>query len=181
MRAREWCKLPYGRYTTKTGLVRYTHPNGCPNYNKPNHPECPPRAPLIHDFFDLSKDHWFIVVDFDLGSHTERMKLRPRKSGKDWTEKQARCNRLWQKSVVKVLRLACEKFCSNKGLEFRLQHLIPEGMGVNVVKTAKNIGIPIKTRPKDTVYKIALIGYPKHPANKNIKKLFRKKRKGCKL
>jgi hypothetical protein len=40
-------------------------------------------------------------------------------------------------------------------------------MGVNVLATARAIGIPITTKPKATIYKIALLGYPITPA-KNL-------------
>ncbi|MHA1945199.1 MAG: hypothetical protein ACW97W_03765 [Candidatus Hodarchaeales archaeon] len=39
--------------------------------------------------------------------------------------------------------------------------MIPESRGIQVIKTAKLHGIAIKTRPKNTIFKIALIGYPK--------------------
>jgi len=41
----------------------------------------------------------------------------------------------------------------------------PEAMGVNVLQTARNIGIPIETKPFTTVFKIALVGYPKPTLN----------------
>lgn len=143
---REWCKKPYSG-----------HPHGCPNYNQK--PNCPEEAPLIQDFMDLNKKLWFISFKFNLKNQAEKMKLRPRKNGKPWTEKQARCSRLWQNSVNKLLTNACIHFCING----RIFDLRPEGKGVYVIKTAKKVGIPIDTKPKDIIYKIALIGYPKNP------------------
>jgi hypothetical protein len=35
----------------------------------------------------------------------------------------------------------------------------PEAMGVQVIKTVKRLGFPISPRPKETVYKVGLIGY----------------------
>jgi predicted metal-binding protein len=156
-RAREWCKLPYGRYKTKTGKIRYTHPNGCPNYNKNS--DCPPQAPLIEDYIDLTKKHWFVIYNFDMKNHVETLKLQPRKDKKDWTEKQARCSLYWQGRVNKQLINECVSFSHNSQKIFTLR---PEARGIHVIKTVKLLDIPINTRPKDTVYKIALVGYPKN-------------------
>lgn len=158
-RARKWCKLPYGKsfdengrvIRKKDGSIKYDHPNGCPNYG--NKPDCPTQAPLIEEFIDLKKNHWFAVVEFYIKDYAKNMKIEH----SHWTEKQCRNPRLWQNSVNKELRLTCFSFCRGHGLVFTLR---PEGMGVHVIKTAKAIDIPIKTRPKDTIIKIALIGYP---------------------
>lgn len=153
--ARKWCLLPYPN-----------HPKGCPNYNKSS--ECPPNAPLVGDFVDITKKMWFIVIKFDLSSHVAKMKDRH----PYWTDKQARCVLYWQNTVRRRLRDACIIFATPKQLVYTL---IPEAMGVQVIKSAKKLDIPIKTRPIDTVYKIALIGYPK-VAQKSSKTLFRKRR-----
>lgn len=140
-RAREWCKLPYPN-----------HPKGCPNYGKRLF--CPPEAPLIEAFFDLSKQLWLVVVTFDLALHIHRMKtLHP-----DWSDRQARCVLYWQGSANKELKELCRHWVWSKpGTDYSLY---PEAMGVNVIRTAKAIGLPIKARPMDTVFKIALMGYP---------------------
>jgi hypothetical protein len=39
--------------------------------------------------------------------------------------------------------------------------LRPEAMGVLVIKTVKRLGIPIRVKPTDTIYKIMMIGYPR--------------------
>lgn len=140
-RAREWCLLPYPN-----------HPKGCPNYNRKD--ECPPLAPVIKDFIDLKKKKWFLVAKFNLQAHADKMKAKH----SHWTDKQARCVLYWQGSVRKQLTDACKELILNTSLVFTL---IPEAMGIQVIKTAKKLNIPIKTRPKDFVYKIALIGYSK--------------------
>ncbi len=38
--------------------------------------------------------------------------------------------------------------------------LCPEAMGVNVFRTLHAHGVPIRKNPLDTVYKVAMIGYP---------------------
>lgn len=142
LRAREWCKLPYPG-----------HPHGCPNYGKRD--TCPPKAPIVIDVFDLSKPHWFIVEEFDLKSHMDRMKwLHP-----NWTERQLACCLYWQNTVRSNLM---------SGIRFFMQDhpeviytLLPEAMGVQVILTARKAGIPIEIKPKKMIHKIALVGYPK--------------------
>jgi len=140
-RAREWCLLPYPN-----------HPKGCPNYNHKE--ECPPLAPVIEDFIDLKKKKWFVVAKFNLQEHANNLKAKH----SDWSDKQARCVLYWQGSVRKQLTDVCKKITLHTPLVFTL---IPEAMGVQVIKTAKKLNIPIKTRPKVFVHKIALIGYSK--------------------
>lgn len=142
-RARDWCEMPYP-----------DHPNGCPNYNK--NPECPPQAPLIEDWLDIDKPHWFIISEFDLLAHTQRMKEKH----PNWSDKQCRCVLYWQNTPRKELREAIREF--TKEYPNTISTLIPEAMGVQVLKTAKGIGIPITAKPLATVYKIALVGYSKN-------------------
>uniref|UniRef100_A0A6M3KBC7 Uncharacterized protein n=1 Tax=viral metagenome TaxID=1070528 RepID=A0A6M3KBC7_9ZZZZ len=138
-RAREWCKMPYP-----------DHPKGCPNYDKKE--GCPTSVQLVEDYFDLTKDHYFVVVQFDLGSHIEKMKGKHPK----WSDRQARCVLYWQGSVNKILKEECKLHTFQQaGL---LSNLCPEAMGVNVIKTCKALGLPIKPRPTDTVFKVAMLG-----------------------
>jgi len=141
-RARVWCNLPYP-----------DHPLGCPNYGKT--PECPPRAPCIEDWLDFSRSHWFIIARFDLDGFAARMKSRhPR-----WSARQCRCCLYWQKSVHNKLSSLCNDFKrAHQGTIFSLR---PEAMGINVFSTANALRIPIEVRPRKTVTKIALVGYPK--------------------
>ncbi len=163
-RAREWCLLPYGKsfdengkvIRKKDGTIKYDHPDGCPNYG--NKADCPDQAPLIEDFIDLEKNHWFIVVEFDIGAHERKQK----KKYPHWSKKQCRNSRHWQNGVVARLLEACRMFCRGYGFVFTDR---PEAMGVHVIKSAKALGISIRSRPKDTIFKIALIGYPKNRTN----------------
>lgn len=143
LRAREWCKLPYPN-----------HPKGCPNYNT-GRPDCPPNAPLIQDKFDLTKQHWFVIVDFDLKAHKERMKQSP----PDWSDRQLGCCLYWQGKVRKELKEFAQEFVTeNWGTEYST---CPEAMGIHVISTLNKLGIPIKKDIENVVYKVALIGYPK--------------------
>lgn len=142
-RARDWCKLPYPN-----------HPRSCPNFGKKD--DCPPKAPNVEDFFDLDKDLTLIAVRYDLERHAVRLKANARAKGKEISDRQARCVLYWQGKVRKALR----EFCERVTILPEIYTLIPEAMGVHVIRTAKLNGIPIKTRPERYVWKIALTGYP---------------------
>jgi hypothetical protein len=140
MRAREWCKLPY-----------LGHPKGCPNYGKRN--SCPPLAPLIHSFIDISRDMTIVIVEFNLQQQISYMlKLHP-----EWSDRQARCCLYWQGRVRRELHQAMSRIIeSTAGLKGTDS---PEAMGVQVIRTVKGLGFPISPQPKERVYKVGLIGY----------------------
>lgn len=139
-RAREWCKLPYP-----------LHPKGCPNYRHKY--GCPPKTPLVEDVIDLEKSCWLVVVEFDLGSHIERMlSLHP-----DWSNRQARCVLYWQGTVNRELKL--RSFVAKTEYPNADIFLTPEAMGVHVIKTMQSLGFPIETQPARRVFKVALLAY----------------------
>lgn len=139
---REWCKLPYP-----------DHPRGCPNYGKRD--SCPPDAILIEDFVNVHNFLWLITIEFNLASHVQRMLgLHPK-----WSNRQARCVLYWQPRVNRELLEATSQYSHMRGGS--VYTLCPEAMGVDVIETARKCGIPIKSHPTETVYKIALVGYPR--------------------
>ena len=139
---REWCRLPYPG-----------HPRGCPNWGQKS--SCPPKVCRVEYLFNLSKQHWFVVVDFDLAEHVRKMKLKH----PDWSDSQLRCVLYWQGKVRSQLKKAT--------LEFVRQHpgtiysACPEAMGVNVFRTCHRHGLMMKKNPQNTVYKVTLVGYPR--------------------
>jgi len=139
---REWCLLPYP-----------DHPKGCPNFGKSN--VCPPFAPYVEDFVDLTRPLWLIVEEFDLRSHVARLLS----THENWSDRQARCVLYWQGGVKSRLRASAKQFC----LEYPGTHhtLCPEAMGVNVIATGRSVGLPIQSSPLNTIFKIALVGYIK--------------------
>lgn len=147
-RSRDWCKLPYR-----------DRPKGCKQYGRK---QCPPNAPLVEDWIDLNKPHWFIVTEFDLSSHAKRMKMKHPK----WSERQCENLYYWQNTCRKALREGIKEF--QKEHPGIISTLIPEAMGVHVFRTARKLGIPIKPRPKDTVFKIALVGYSKNDNRRSL-------------
>jgi len=143
---RGYCKLPYSN-----------HPKGCPNFNKS--PECPPKSSMVEDVFDLNREMFFVVEEFNLKEHVAQMKLNhPR-----WTELQLRNLLYWQGGVRKRLKEKAEQFMQHD----MIYTLLPESMGVMVINTALKLGIPIETKPKEKVFKIALVGYPKIEQHNN--------------
>lgn len=140
---RNYCKIPYPG-----------HKKGCPNYNKSK--DCPPRVQLIEDVFDLKKHMYFVVERFNLKEHVEIMK----KNHPEWSERQLKNLLYWQNTVRKQLKIKSERFINRKDNDM-IYTLIPEAMGVMVIKTALKLGIPIEVHPANYVHKIALVGYSK--------------------
>lgn len=139
-KARDWCKLPYPG-----------HPHGCPNVGK--NPDCPPLVKLVGDVFDLSRPLWMVVVSFDLKSHMARMLA----SHPHWTERQQRNVLYWQAGVKKLLNL--ESRSITEVIPGTVYTLLPEAMGVNVIATLRRLGVDVRVRPTDTVYKASLVGF----------------------
>lgn len=142
-RSRDWCKLPYP-----------DHPRGCPSYGKKWC--CPPKIGTVEKYFDLDAPLWLSVVQFHLAEYADLMKLRH----PHWSDRQARCLLYWQPKVNKYLESLTYNFTHGINRSARSATFCPEAMGVQVIKTAKGVGIPIVPRPKEVVYKIALIGSP---------------------
>ncbi len=139
-RAREWCKLPYP-----------DHPHGCPNYNHKS--TCPPEVCLIEDFIDPTRPIWLVIEEFDLGGHIAKMlTLNPH-----WSNRQARCVLYWQGTVNKKLELSCQTIATqHPGSHYTI---CPEAMGVDVIHTVKQFGVPIMPRPVNQVFKVGLVCY----------------------
>ena len=151
---RGYCKLPYPN-----------HPNGCPNFNK--NPNCPPKVQIVEEVFDINKDLFFVVEKFNLKTHVEQTKLNHPK----WSELQLKNVLYWQGSVRKNLREKVIQYIHETDNSM-IYTLLPEAMGVMVIDTAQKIGIPIERNPKNNVFKIALVGYPKITEEPNKDSMF---------
>ena len=133
--ARKWCVLPYP-----------DHPKGCPNFGKKA--ICPPKVEYIEDWIKDAIELKIVCVSFDLKEHSDRMmSLHP-----NWSARQARCLLYWQPKVNKALIAAAEEMANGYKVTY-----CPEAMGMDVIKTAQSVGIPIVAPPVDTVHKIALL------------------------
>jgi len=141
--ARQWCRLPYP-----------AHVKGCPNFGRSA--DCPPKAPLVEKWLDLTRPHWIVVAEFDLEAQAARMLAEHH----DWSGKMCRNSRYWQSTVVAELRMAVIHFrmSQNKDLVWSLK---PEAMGVDVFETLGKLGIPIQRNPQKLVFKVALVGEPR--------------------
>jgi len=139
---RGYCKLPYPN-----------HSKGCPNYNK--NPECPPKVKRIEDVFDMNKDMFFIIEEFNLREHVEKMKIKH----PYWSKLQLRNLLYWQGTVRKHLKEKVIYFIQHHDINM-IYTLLPEAMGVMVINTVLKLGIPIERIPVNKVFKIALVGYP---------------------
>jgi predicted metal-binding protein len=129
------------------------HKHGCPNFNKKR--DCPPFAPLFDRHYDITKPVYAIYCDFNLAKHVEAM----REKHPDWTYKQLSCLLYWQNGVKKKLARLVEDFLFEH-VEYSAT-VIPEAMGVDMIKTMAAVGVNIHFPPQDIVYKIALAGIPK--------------------
>lgn len=135
--ARDWCVLPYP-----------DHPKGCPNFGKKA--ICPPQVEYIEDWLVGVEELRFVCVSFNLKEHSERMLER----NPHWSQRQARCLLYWQPKVNKALKSLVNTLVHENGLKITY---CPEAMGVDVIKTAQSVGIPIEAPPKDIIHKIALV------------------------
>lgn len=128
------------------------HPKGCPNFNNPNRPDCPPRAPKFDEYFDMEQPIYAIITEFDLNSHVTKMKV----AHPNWTEKQTSCCLYWQGSVRKELKKATTQFLKNHpGYKISIT---PEAMGLSVTETLKNVGVILEWPPQNIVRKVAIAG-----------------------
>lgn len=143
LKVRGYCKFPY-----------HGHKNGCPNFNM--HEECPPKIKTVDNYFDLTKDLFFIIIEFNLKNHIEKMKQKH----PEWTFIQLKNLLYWQNGVRKDLRNMVENFINNhKDRNLLIYTLLPEAMGIDVFSTINKIGIPIERNPINKIFKIALVGY----------------------
>lgn len=123
--ANRWCTLPYPN-----------HPKGCPN-----HPRC--RHSLrkrltAEEVFDLDRPMYICYATFDLKGWAAEMKRRH----PNWTERQCRNLRYWQKGVDgRVARLA-HNFIKKEDLKG--YYWLSEGFGVNVYATCRRAGLQLE-------------------------------------
>jgi predicted metal-binding protein len=146
-KTREWCKRPY----------KY-HSGGCPNFGREL--KCPPYAPMVNDFIDLEKKHWFVIVRFKFENQKEKIEMVE----SSMTKYKVRCVPFWGDEIKEILTRACVEFTIKRmGMRvMKLVHtLLPEAMGVNTVKTVLKLDLPVMKNIENSMYKIALVGYRK--------------------
>lgn len=94
-----------------------------------------------------------MAVPFDLDAQATRMKMRH----PDWSDRQARCTRYWQRSVMKSLRKEAYTFASKLGTDFMVLET-PEANGVDVFKTCETVALNLERESPKIVWKIVIIG-----------------------
>ena len=126
------------------------HPRGCPNWGREG---CPPGARPPHKLIDLDDEVLLVAVSFNPAGHAAEMRRRhPR-----WSDRQCRNLLYWQGRVKKQLREAAQAVLESRGSGFRSVDC-PEACGVNMTETAAQAGIRLKWPPRQTVWKMVLVG-----------------------
>lgn len=130
----------------------YNHPKGCPNFGKKE--GCPPNCKTIDKIIDLDKPIFVIWNAFNFAAHCMKMKQRH----PDWSKRQIECCLYWQPTARKQLKNIIHKFEVNHPHKLVIVKN-PEGAGVNLTATMKNIGIDLEWPPINIAYQIVLAGY----------------------
>lgn len=138
------------------------HPKGCPNFGKRE--TCPPAVPLFEKVYDLNKPIYAIVNDFDMHSHTKKMKEQHPK----WSYRQCSCVLYWQPSAKKKLLEKINKTQIPAGYEIVK---LPEGMGVDVTGTLASAGITLEWPPVNIARQVVLVAAPLEKRINNMKKV----------
>lgn len=137
----DWCKLSYPG-----------HPKGCPNYGKKK--KCPPRAPMVGDFFDLNKNLWIVHSEFNLANHILKMEKRH----PEWTLRQCKNVLYWQPTSRSQLNQRILEALVHTGAN--ASAMVPEAMGINVYATARISGLKLeRIRHLAICRHVALIGF----------------------
>jgi predicted metal-binding protein len=130
------------------------HKKGCPNVGKKE--GCPPNAQFFDRYFDLAKPVYAIVNEFDLGTHTAKMKEKH----PEWSQRQLVCCLYWQGRARKKLKEKILKASSQLPQRYQVT-ACPEAMGVNITATLSNVGIVLEWPPVKIVRQVALFGVKK--------------------
>ena len=126
------------------------HPKGCPNWDKKE--GCPPKAKMIDKILDFDQPIFAIYNRYPFGEHVQKMYDKH----PNWTQRQAECCLYWQGTARKQLKEKIKAF-----MREHPDHIIstcPEGSGVNLTATMKNVGIELEWPPKKYTYQIVLAG-----------------------
>ena len=127
--------------------------NGCPNYGKKS--GCPPRK-LFDEDYDMSRDIYLIVSNFDLTEHTQRIRTRH----PTWTEKAVYNPRYWQATARKLHEREIEAF--TKEHPGYSTERTPEGAGINVDLLCQNHGIELEWPPRKLTRIVSVGGVRRH-------------------
>lgn len=139
---RAWCVKSY-----------HGHKKGCPNYGK--NEMCPPNCPMFNEIYDMNKDIYAIIYEYDIKSHMEKMKEKH----PHWTDLQLRNVLYWQGTAKKEHKKVVQEFLEEyreKGYEI----IAPEPMGIDVNKTLEKVGIKLEWPPENISMRVAIAAIP---------------------
>lgn len=131
------------------------HPKGCPNFGKLE--RCPPRAPLLPHFFDLTKPCYLLYNVFDFGAHVAKM----RSAHPKWSRRQVECCLYWQGTARAALRAEIKAFMDDVPGYTVVE--CPEAMGLNVTATMQAAGVELEWPPKTRAVQVAFAGVERAP------------------
>ncbi len=128
------------------------HKNGCPNFGKV--PTCPPHIPSMYDqIFDIS-DVYAVVTKFYLLDYFNKRRIK----NPTLAEGQIRNIRAWQPIALKENDYAVSEFYrENPDKKDYVSTRMLECMGVNVIKTMKDVGVELHFPVQDYAYRISFI------------------------
>lgn len=127
------------------------HKKGCPNFRRKQ--GCPPSVNPFNEVYDLSAPVYAIWNVFNFREHVVRMKNKHPL----WSKRQLECCLYWQGTARKELRIEIERFKEMYSDKYVITKC-PEGMGVLVTNTMKQIGVHLEWPPKNFTYQIAFAG-----------------------
>lgn len=160
-----WCKMPYEG-----------EKGGCPFYD--TRPECPPQTKLLDELLDLSHYHvinsvnfsyrvaggegpslYLVYQEFNLALQEYKMSNKH----PDWTVKQCRCCRYYQRGLDNRIRDEAEKFIRGRKGYTILER--PEANGLNCFSTFRLHGMKLEKNyhSQDKIVKMVLIGPAREP------------------
>lgn len=170
-------KIVFGRYTAEWCRMPYEdEKDGCPFYG--TRAECPPQTPFLDEVLDLSAyeisnsksyAYWgvlkeefptlFLVYrEFNLILQEYKMQHEH----PDWSVKQCRCCRYYQRGLDSKLRDDARKFAGSREYIFLER---PEAYGLNCFSTLRLHGVRLvkKYHTQDKIVKMVLVGPSREP------------------
>ena len=140
--------------TCRTLCVKeyYNHKKGCPNYGKKE--SCPPNTLPFNEVYDLSKPVYAIWNVFDFKSHVKRMEV----NHPTWSKRQIECCLYWQRTARKQLKEQIRAFKRRPFGEMYNITQCPEGMGVLVTNTMRQVGVVLEWPPENFTHQVAFAG-----------------------
>ncbi len=161
-----WCKMPYKG-----------NPKGCPMYN--TRAECPPQCQTLDELLNLN--HYKMICSVSFGyrrimeSETPNLYLvyqeydlalqeyKMQEKHENWSVKQCRCCRYYQRGLDNRIMKEAEKFISNRKGYTILKR--PEANGLNCFSTLRfhDIKLEKNYETQDKIMKMVLVGPAKEP------------------